>query len=66
MAACSPVCSPMQPASKLPSTSGVPFNDPILIRSTVGALKYLTFTRPDVAYAVNKVSQFVNCPLDVH
>ncbi|KAH0664061.1 hypothetical protein KY284_028992 [Solanum tuberosum] len=66
MAACSPVYSPMQPASKLSSTFGVLFNDPSLYCSTVGALQYLTFTRPDVAYVVNKVSQFMNCPLDVH
>lgn len=32
----------------------------------VGALQYLTMTRPDIAYAVNIVSQFMHAPRTTH
>ncbi|XP_026444315.1 uncharacterized protein LOC113344584 [Papaver somniferum] len=35
-------------------------------RSTVGALQYLTFTRPNLAYAVNKACQFMHVPTEFH
>ncbi|KAG8496134.1 hypothetical protein CXB51_009382 [Gossypium anomalum] len=34
--------------------------------SIVGALQYVVITRPDIAFAVNKVCQFMHNPLDVH
>ena len=35
-------------------------------RSIVDGLQYLTFTRPDIIHAVNKVCQFFNTPTMVH
>ena len=35
-------------------------------RSFVGVLQYYTMTRPDIAFAVNKVCQFMHHPSDVH
>jgi histone deacetylase 1/2 len=35
-------------------------------RSIVGALQYLTLTRPDISYAVNKVCQYLHAPTTVH
>lgn len=32
----------------------------------VGALQYLTITRPDLSYAVNVINQVLNAPMDDH
>lgn len=37
-----------------------------MYRSLVGALQYLTITRPDLSYAVNHVSQFLQSPTVSH
>ena len=41
-------------------------SDPTLYRSLVGALQYLTITRPHIAYAVNSVSQFLHSLTEDH
>ena len=48
------------------SSEGVPFVDPTLYRSLVGALQYLTITRLDLAHSVKSISQFLHAPIDVH
>lgn len=45
---------------------GETFDDPTLFRSTVGALQYLSLTRPDVVFAVNLVWQFMYRPTHTH
>jgi hypothetical protein len=42
-------------SSKLGHVPGTLYSDPTRYRQIVGALQYLTFTRPDICYAVNKV-----------
>ncbi|XP_059310739.1 uncharacterized mitochondrial protein AtMg00810-like [Lycium ferocissimum] len=61
-----PVSTPLSPKSLLHLEDSPPFYDPTLYRSLVGGLQYLTFTRPDIAFAVNQVSQFMHSPLDIH
>ena len=41
-------------------------DDPTLCRSVVGAFQYVTITRPEIAYTVNRVCQFMhNLPLHI-
>ena len=47
-------------------TDGVALSDPSEFRSMVGALQYLTFTRPDLAFSVHQVCQFMSNPTIVH
>ncbi|KAD3337749.1 hypothetical protein E3N88_33269 [Mikania micrantha] len=56
-----PVSTPLAPHESF-TTNGLPFSDPTLYRSLVGALQYLTITRPYLSYAVNQVSQFLHAP----
>ncbi|XP_068331609.1 uncharacterized mitochondrial protein AtMg00810-like [Pyrus communis] len=61
-----PCTTPCHPNHKLLNHGSPPFLDSGLYRSIVGALQYLTFTRPDIAYSVNQVSQFMHSPLESH
>jgi histone deacetylase 1/2 len=55
-------------SEKLSVTSGHSLGpeDSTRYRSIVGALQYLTLTRPDVSFSVNKVCQFLYSPTTVH
>ena len=60
-------CStPMNLAAKLFLNDSSSFSYPSLYRSTIGALQYLSHTRPDITYAVNKLSQFLHVPTIAH
>ncbi|XP_071717949.1 uncharacterized mitochondrial protein AtMg00810-like [Rutidosis leptorrhynchoides] len=60
-----PMPTPLATADVITS-QGTPFSDQTLYRSLVGALQYLTITRPDISYAVNQVSQFLHAPTTTH
>ncbi|GJX03534.1 uncharacterized mitochondrial protein-like protein, partial [Tanacetum coccineum] len=60
-----PVSTPLA-ANEVFVTGGSLFANPTLYRSLVGALQYLTITRPDLSYAVNQASQFLHAPTDAH
>jgi len=59
-----PVSSPMAQLTSLSAFEGDPLSDVTVYRSTVGALQYLSFTCPDIT--VNKFSQFMHCPTNIH
>jgi histone deacetylase 1/2 len=61
-----PIGSPMMSSCKLSKLGSDVMTDPTLYRSTVGALQYATLTRPDIAFSVNKVCQFMSRPLETH
>ena len=61
-----PVTTPMASTTSLSAFDGEPFPDHTLFRSTVGALQYLSITRPDIAFTVNKLSQFMHKPTLTH
>ena len=54
---CRVVTTPMSATEKLSRGLGVPLSpdDAFKYRSIVGGLQYLTLTRPDLSFAVNKV-----------
>ncbi|KAL6336283.1 hypothetical protein AAG906_014452 [Vitis piasezkii] len=51
--------TPMTSGLKISSQDGVPVENAQLYKSTVGALQYVTVTRLELAYSVNKVCQFM-------
>jgi len=68
MANCKPVNTPLSTSEKLSLYEGTPLGaqDTTRYRSIVGALQYLTLTRPDISFAVNKVCQFLHAPTTIH
>ena len=59
---CKPSCIPLQQNSKLQMDDGSKYADATLYKQLVGSLIYLTTTRPDLAYPVSVLSQFMTQP----
>ncbi|XP_019427217.1 PREDICTED: uncharacterized protein LOC109335536 [Lupinus angustifolius] len=60
------VHSPMSTTSSLTRYDGVAIANVTEYRSIIGALQYLSMTRPDIAYTVNKLAQFMQNPSSIH
>lgn len=59
------VSTPMSVTEKLAHYYGKAISDDDVFkyRSLVGGLQYLTLTRPNISFAVNKVCQYLSKPL---
>ena len=65
MSNCKASSTPVDTHSKLPA-DGATVSDPSQYRSLAGALQYLTFTRPDIAYVVQQVCLYMHDPREPH
>lgn len=63
---CKPCITPSGTNTELFPKDSEPFDQPSLYRSLIGGLQYLTLTRPDLFYSVNKLSQFLQAPTQSH
>ncbi|KAG9447713.1 hypothetical protein H6P81_013841 [Aristolochia fimbriata] len=61
-----PLSTPIVTGSKLSKYDDTPLPDSSIYRGTVGALQYLTLTRPDIQYAINQTCQFQQNSTDTH
>lgn len=61
-----PVSTPQATTPRLSLSSGTVLDSPTEYRKLIGSLQYLTYTRPDIAYSVNRLSQFMHKPTDMH
>ncbi|CAH9140198.1 unnamed protein product [Cuscuta epithymum] len=66
MTSCNATTTPVDTHSKLSASAGPPVENPTLYRSLAGALQYLTFTRPDISYAVQQLCLFMHDPRASH
>ncbi|XP_020553461.1 uncharacterized protein LOC110012825 [Sesamum indicum] len=58
--------TPLPTGIKLTSECGNLLSDPSRYRRLIGSLLYLSFTRPDVSYAIQQLSQFLQKPCQLH
>lgn len=66
MAEAKPVATPLCTSTPLKLLDGSAAVDAKQFRSIIGGLQYLTITRPDLSFAVNKLSQFMHQPTELH
>ncbi|XP_040996025.1 uncharacterized mitochondrial protein AtMg00810-like [Juglans microcarpa x Juglans regia] len=61
-----PISSPMSASIKLSKFDSPSFDNPTLFRNVVGSLQYMSLTKPDISFSVNKVCQFMHDPKVTH
>ncbi|PKU84059.1 Retrovirus-related Pol polyprotein from transposon TNT 1-94 [Dendrobium catenatum] len=61
-----PVLTPLPNRSSRISEPSTPYEHPQLYRQLIGALQYLTITRPDIQFAVQQLCQHMQNPLLSH
>ncbi|XP_047339815.1 uncharacterized mitochondrial protein AtMg00810-like [Impatiens glandulifera] len=61
-----PLNTPISSGSSISLHDGDTLPEPFLYRNIVGALQYLTHTRPELAFAVNRSCQFMQSPTTTH
>ncbi|XP_057717717.1 uncharacterized mitochondrial protein AtMg00810-like [Arachis stenosperma] len=58
--------APLKHNFRFTPMDGTVFDNPTIYRQLIGGLVYLTVTRPDVAYLVHVLSQFLSAPPTTH
>lgn len=68
MLKCKHATTPMSATDRLPALDGdlLTSDDATKYRSIICGLQYLTITRPDISYAVNRVCQYPHAPMTSH
>lgn len=66
MQGCKPMPTPMLSYPPLTKQPNAPLENETDYRAIVGSLQYLTLTRPDIAYPVNKLAQYLHHPTAAH
>ena len=61
-----PVSTPLPTDNFLKLLDGTSLTDATEFRQVIGVLQYLSFTRPDIAFAVNKLAYFMHRPTSGH
>lgn len=61
-----PLNLPLDFHLKLTHDKGDPLPQPVIYQRLLGKLIYLTITRPDIAFSVQLISQFMHSPTTVH
>lgn len=60
------VTTPMDASVNISRYDGVPLTDPTKYGSVIRALQYCTINRPEIAFTVKRLCQFLQNPTDVH
>ncbi|XP_016199805.1 uncharacterized protein LOC107640820 [Arachis ipaensis] len=63
---CKPASTPMDYGAKLSKDDGDSLPDSSDYRKIIGKRLYLSNTRPDISFAIGKLSQFLDCPITNH
>ena len=66
MADCKGIETLFSTSEKLRRNEGARFHDPTLYRSVIGSLQYAVLTRPELAFSVNKLNQYMSDPRQPH
>ncbi|XP_021761176.1 uncharacterized protein LOC110726010 [Chenopodium quinoa] len=66
IANCNSSPTPVNSKGEMRTDSGDLYADPTMYRRLCGALQYLTFTRPEISYAVQQVCLFMHSPRVAH
>lgn len=61
-----PLSTPVEPGTHLHNADGPLYSDVSSYRRLIGRLLYLTTTRPDISFAIQQLSQFLDKPTETH